>query len=393
MKECNKIKVMLIVPLLDQGGLERICALTARLLNEIYEVHLVVFNTEGMIYDVTGVHVINLNLGAVPGTVGKIKNLFARIKKLKQLKKQYQIQVSYSFGQTANIANVLSKVQDKTMAGIRGYGAVDGKLNMTLICRLADVVASCTKVMENEINERYSPKKSVTLYNPCDLEEIEQLSNMEIGEDYKKFIEKPGKLIVSVGRAHDVKGFWHLIKSVFVLKQKEEQTKLMIIGDGDFSEYKKLAEELGIGEDVLFTGVQKNPFALIKKADAYALTSESEGFPNALVEAMAVGLPCVSVNCKTGPAEILHNNYKDCENQEQVYQCEYGVLTPVFSGNKDLDASNITKEERIFADTLEQMICDDEVAVAYREKAKKRAETFGIHSYVDELKRCIESMT
>ncbi len=63
--------------------------------------------------------------------------------------------------------------------------------------------------------------------------------------------------------------------------------------------------KLGIAEQVLFTGVQLNPFALLAKADVYALTSDSEGFPNALIEAMAVGLPCVSVNCKTGPAEIL----------------------------------------------------------------------------------------
>ena len=51
----TKKRIMLIVPMLDQGGLERVCAATARLLNELYDVHLVVFNTAGMIYDVSGV--------------------------------------------------------------------------------------------------------------------------------------------------------------------------------------------------------------------------------------------------------------------------------------------------------------------------------------------------
>ena len=84
------------------------------------------------------------------------------------------------------------------------------------------------------------------------------------------------------------------------MKSKVPNIKLMIIGDGDYSMYQKLAQELGIEEQVLFTGVQMNPFALLAKADVYALTSRQRRISNALIEAMAVGLPCVSVNCKTG---------------------------------------------------------------------------------------------
>ena len=60
---------MLIVPMLDQGGLERVCATTAQLLKKEYCVSLVVFNTTGMIYDVSGVDMIDLKLGAVDGKI------------------------------------------------------------------------------------------------------------------------------------------------------------------------------------------------------------------------------------------------------------------------------------------------------------------------------------
>ena len=69
---------MLIVPMLDQGGLERVCAETAQLLKTDYDVHLVVFNTAGMIYDVSGVDLVDLGLGAVNGRIGKLLNVLKR---------------------------------------------------------------------------------------------------------------------------------------------------------------------------------------------------------------------------------------------------------------------------------------------------------------------------
>lgn len=77
-----------MVPLLDQGGLERICAMTAKLLTPHCHLTLVVFSTKGMIYDVDGVDMIDLNLGSVPGKVGKTVNLCKRIRAIKKNKKK-----------------------------------------------------------------------------------------------------------------------------------------------------------------------------------------------------------------------------------------------------------------------------------------------------------------
>ena len=381
---------MLIVPMLDQGGLERVCALTAQLLKTAYDVHLVVFNTEGMIYDVSGVHLIDLQLGAVPGKFGKLLNVLKRVKRVKQLKKELNIQISYSFGQTANLVNVLSKQKDVTWAGIRGYGALDNKKEMSFVCKRADRMVSCTRVMEADIAASYSVKSSATLYNPCNLEEIRQLARADVEPKFEEFLQRPGKTVVSMGRAHDVKGFWHLMKSVSLVKKKLPDVKLMLIGAGDFSEYKELARKLHMEKDVLFTGVQKNPFALLARADVYALTSDSEGFPNALIEAMSSGLPCVSVNCKTGPAEILQDDYRKSENQSKVYQADYGILTPILKGEKNLEPDNFTPEEKIFAEELERLLQDEATWTAYQKKAVKRAGDFGMEAYVEAIEKLIE---
>ena len=381
---------MLIVPMLDQGGLERVCAATAQLLKKEYAVHLVVFNGTGMIYDVSGVDLTDLHLGAVDGRIGKVINVFRRVKRVRKLKKKLGTQLSYSFGPTANLVNVLSKHKDVTWAGIRGYGALSGKRSMKLICSLADRVISCTKVMEQQIEQQFHPKKSAAVYNPCDIGQIKKQSMLDTAPEFDSFFARKGKIVVSMGREHDVKGFWHLIKAVSLVRRDVPDVRLMIVGAGDYSDYKTLAKELGMDRDVLFTGVQSNPFALLKKADVYALTSESEGFPNALIEAMAVGIPCVSVNCLTGPAEILHGDYEKCSDENLTVHADYGILTGVFHGSKDMDATRFTTEEERFAAALKTLLGDEALYRRYKEAAQKRAGDFGIEKYLCSIKRLMD---
>lgn len=258
-------------------------------------------------------------------------------------------------------------------------------------------MVSCTKVMEEDINRIFGTKSSAVLYNPCNVNEIREFSKREENGAAEEgwigsFLNRPGKLVVSMGREDDLKGFWHLIKSFYLVKKDLPDVKLMIIGEGEYAEYRKLAEDLGIKADVLFTGVRKNPFPLLEKADVYALTSESEGFPNALIEAMACGVPCVSVNCKTGPAEILNEDYRECAGKQEVYLGDYGIITPVFTGEKNVNAGEFTKEEEIYAAELKRMLTDEKLSESYKEKAQKRAQEFSVEAYRASLEKLLETV-
>ena len=388
-----------MVPLLDQGGLERICAMTAKLLTPHCHLTLVVFSTKGMIYDVDGVDMIDLNLGSVPGKVGKAVNLCKRIRAIKKIKRERNIEITYSFGPTANLANVFTRVKnakvnheqitDKIWVGIRGYGALEDKYDMTLFCKRADKVVCCSQIMADEVKAKFWAKDVVCVYNPCDVESIRRLAKEPLPADRQTFFAEGAPVVAAMGREHDVKGFWHLIKAFALAKKKIPELKLMIVGEGIFAEYRKLAEDLQVEQDVWFTGVQKNPFAYLKRASLFVMTSVSEGFPNSLIEAMAVGLPAMSVNCKTGPAEIFLDDYRKGGDGHTVIEGEYGVLLPVICPEKNLDASVMEKEEEIMAEQMVRVLTEPEKLAERKAASLKRAEDFSVQAYTDSLLRMI----
>lgn len=389
-KKNVKKNVMLMVPLLDQGGLERICAMTAKLLTPHCNLTLVVFSTKGMIYDVSGVDVIDLNLGSVPGKIGKAVNLLRRIRAIKKMKRERGIEITYSFGPSANLANVYARVKDKIWVGIRGYGALDDKKSMQRLCKRADKVICCSKVMAEDVKKYYGAKDVTCLYNPCDVEMIKKLSEEAVEPDMEKFFADDAPVVASMGREHDVKGFWHLIKAFALAKKKIPALKLMIIGEGTFKEYRKLAGDLGVEQDVLFTGVQKNPFKYLKRASLYVMTSISEGFPNALIEAMAVGLPALSVNCKTGPAEIFLEDFRRGKDAHRVIEGDYGILLPVLNPQKNLVVSCMENEEEIMAEEIKKVVFGGDDIELMKKKSKLRADMFSIDIYEKEICDMIE---
>lgn len=360
-------KLLLIVPSLHQGGLEKVCAATARLLQPYFDVQIAIFDSRSIAYDIKGIPVVDLRLPSRPGVIAKVINVLRRGMRLRKLKKKEQIDIAYSFGPTANLANIASGGRAKMWLGIRSYMDMGNPKQIRLFCRCADMVVCCSETICREVQEQYRCGKAVTLQNPFDIKEVKMLSGREEAE----LPWKEGRILISMGREDSVKGFWHLLKSFALVHEKLPDTRLMIIGKGEFEPYKELAEKLGVNEDIFFTGLKKNPYPYLKKGTLYVLTSYYEGFPNAMVEAMSMGLPVIATDCKTGPREILEDRY--------------GILIPNMEPEPDFDPLHITEEERDLAGQIIGLLEDQDRMQHYREMALKRAGDYTAESYIEKI--------
>ena len=119
----------------------------------------------------------------------------------------------------------------------------------------------------------------------------------------KKTIDEP--VLISVGRLSPQKDQATLIEALAIV-QNEVPCRLIILGDGPLREdLLTLVREKGLKDKVELTGFVSNPYAWMAKADCFVLSSIWEGFPNVLAEALSLGIPIISTDCPSGPAEIL----------------------------------------------------------------------------------------
>jgi glycosyltransferase involved in cell wall biosynthesis len=170
----------------------------------------------------------------------------------------------------------------------------------------ADSVVAVSKGVAEDLVSRGLPKEKITvIYNP--------LVNPNLIQKAQASVEhlwlKPGSVpvILGVGRLNRQKDFPTLIRA-FALVKKQISARLMILGEGEeLANLQALVDELCLSEQVCFPGFVNNPYAYMAKASVCVLSSAWEGFGNVLVEAMALGVPVVSTDCKSGPAEILEN--------------------------------------------------------------------------------------
>lgn len=137
------------------------------------------------------------------------------------------------------------------------------------------------------------------------------IPNPYLGENNKCFHNINSNLIVSLGRLEKQKGYDILIKSFYYVHQKYAQYQLFIYGEGpQRSELESLIKELGLEKTVFLSGFIKEPSQILKKSFLYVLSSQYEGMPNALIEAMALGIPTISTDCTPGGPAFLTNNGK-----------------------------------------------------------------------------------
>jgi glycosyltransferase involved in cell wall biosynthesis len=173
------------------------------------------------------------------------------------------------------------------------------------------VVAVSHGVAEDLITMTGLPMEKVkVIYNPVITPEL--FAKAEEPLDHPWF--RPGEppVVLGVGRLTKQKDFPTLIRA-FALVRKERPARLMILGEGEERpKLETLARELGIEEDFVLPGFVENPYKYMKRASAFVLSSRWEGLPAVLIEALALGVPVISTNCPSGPAEILEHGKWGC---------------------------------------------------------------------------------
>ena len=367
-------KLLLISPMLHQGGFERVCITTARLLKPYYDVSIVIFDDADIAFDIRGLSIINIHLGVRNGKLAKITNLMRRAVRVKKLKQRMKPVIAYSFGPSANMVNALSKTSlTSVFLGLRGYQDVADDPKMKLYVRKADRIICCSKEIEAIVQEKYGYLQTATLYNPYDAEGITELSKEKVTDlPWKMEDEDRPRILIGVGRDDPIKGFWHLIKAFYLVQKEIPQMRLIIMGDGSFEQAKSLVSELQLEQKVYFPGVRKNPYKYLAASEMFLLSSYTEGFPNVLVEAMILGRPLISTDCRTGPAEILDHG-------------KYGILVPDMGDTEDYSGDTISEKETCFAEKIIEVLKDSERQKELSELERKRAGEFDYDSYVDNL--------
>lgn len=322
--------VLLLGSELGIGGAQRSISLLSHYLEEDYDVILCVLSGKGRenIFKSSG-KVIFVDPPEHKSVFGKIKAWRYRLKAIRKIKADNDIDVCISFLEGPDYVNVLTKGKEKVVISIRGskmfdkeirglMGFVRKRLLIPYFYRKADGIVCVSNGLADELHKYFGIKqnKLKTIYNFYDIEDIVKKSEEPLTEDEQKIFTKP--VIVTSGRLHMSKRYDSLIRVIKQLEQKIE-TRLVILGDGPLKEdLVRLTKSLGLKvwdwtvdktyneADVYFMGFQSNVFKFYKHSNLFALTSDYEGFPNVMAEALICHVPVVATDCHTGPREILN---------------------------------------------------------------------------------------
>ena len=182
----------------------------------------------------------------------------------------------------------------------------------------ADLIIAPSKGVAIDLKDNYkiNIKKIEVVNNPINYNWLLSLSEKPLNDSYLK--QSSSKFIIGIGALIKQKDFKTLIKAFSIVK-KTHNCKLIILGEGlERQKLENLVNQLKLKDHVHMPGFVENPFNYLKASSVFVLSSLYEGLPNVLIQALLLGVPCVSTNCKSGPEEIL----KDGEYGQLVEGCD-----------------------------------------------------------------------
>lgn len=370
-------KIMFVVSSLEGGGAEKVAS---SLLNEFskseIDVILVLFSKKTG-YDLSEkikVRYIDVKLkGNFIYTVFKFFYIVFSLVRIIKDERPFNV---LSFMDYTNIAVILSRffggatgltisvhtTPTLHFKHVRSFWNTILKILIKLLYNKADKIIAVSKYIRKDLicNFGVEESKTVTIYNPVDTVKINLLADEDVSHPW--FAEK-NPVILSAGRLSKEKGFDYLLKAFAIVRQKMN-VRLMILGSGSEEHFlRELSRKEGVDKDVAFLGHKQNPFMYMRRATIYVLSSLYEGFPVALVEAMACGVPVVSTIYNPGRSEIIENE-------------KNGLLV-------------IAGDEKALADGMLRLLTDAKEREHFANEAKKTVEALSLEKIVQRYREIL----
>lgn len=358
----NNNKIAIVSASLGVGGAERFAGLLSFMLHDLgYEVHNIII-LDHIDYEYKGELV---NLGKL---FAKEKGIFRAVKKGKYIAKylhENDIQIVID---NRSRPLVLRELFTKWIYNNRKtyYFFHSSNLEMYLtgsvywakyIFGKATKLVCVSKEIEEKLRTQYHFKNTTTIYNPIIFPEY-------ISEKPK---DVPEKYILFFGRLEEeIKNFSLMLKAFSISKVYQHGAKLLIIGDGSAKEFILSGiKELQLEKHVEVLPFQKDITPYVQHARNTILTSQFEGFPMSLIESLAAGTPVISVDCETGPREIIQNKNN-------------GLLVP-------------NHDENALAEAIKTMFEDEKMYQTCKINTKKSVEHLSLTTIAQQWKQLLEA--
>lgn len=305
-----------------------------------------------------------------------------------------------SFMERSNFVNVLAARKSGHRAVIcevtqpsREFSGARGFFMKPLIQKLypeAGLVISNSKgnARDLEGNFGFAPGKIKVIYNSCDTGTARRKAAEPLESFYEPVFRRP--VIITSGRLTAAKGQWHLLKSFAGVKREVPGAALVLLGDGELHEtLVGICAALGLktfdagrsaapagDEDVFFAGFVANPYKYLARAKVFAFPSLWEGLPNAVLEALACGLPVVASDCLSGPRELLAPATEFSKEAAAPEAADCGYLMPPFEVLPPGFSDKTEAAGRMWTAKLAELLRDEAGLKVFGEAARKRAEEF-----------------